>query len=120
MSVAVTDLAGNVAEPYEEPEFVIDLTAPSLSIGGVSQHAAYADAVVPTISYSDVNFEPLFATYELTGAARGDVFMPTTEKDAAGGKTVDFADFEHKLETTTSTHSPPPLMTWRATPRSSP
>ena len=97
MSVAVTDLAGNVAEPYEEPEFVIDLTAPSLSIGGVSQHAAYADAVVPTISYSDVNFEPLFATYELTGAARGDVFMPTTEKDAAGGKTVDFADFEHEL-----------------------
>lgn len=98
MSVAVTDLAGNVAEPYEEPEFVIDLTAPSLSIGGVSQHAAYADAVVPTISYSDVNFEPLFATYELTGAARGGVFMPATEKDAAGGKTVDFADFEHKLE----------------------
>ena len=98
MSVAVTDLAGNVAEPYEEPEFVIDLTAPSLSIGGISQHAAYADAVMPTISYSDVNFDPMFATYEITGAARGDVFMPATETENAGGKKVDFADFEHELE----------------------
>lgn len=98
MSVAVTDLAGNVAEPYEEPEFVIDLTAPSLSIGGVNQHAAYADAVMPTISYSDVNFDPLFATYTLSGAARGDVSMPASEAESAGGKTVNFADFEHELE----------------------
>lgn len=97
-TVQATDLAGNAAEVFEEPEFVIDLTAPALAISGVEHHAAYADAVQPSISYADVNFDPLFATYELVGASQGNVYAPAGEKELPGQKTVHYEDFEHVLE----------------------
>ncbi len=98
LSVQAQDLAGNVAEAVEEPEFVVDLTAPAVSIGGVDNHTAYADAVRPTVSFSDTNFDPLMATYELVGAAQGPVYLPCSEQEQAGGKAVSYEDFEHVLK----------------------
>ena len=99
LTASCTDLAGNAAENFEEPEFVIDLTPPSVSIGGVADHVAYADAVAPSIAYSDVNFDPLMADYVLSGAAQGDVYlMNVGETEGEGSKQVQFPDFEHTVE----------------------
>ena len=99
MKVTVTDLAGNVAEEYNEPEFVIDMTAPQVSIGGVADHHAYADMAAPTIEFSDTNFDPGMAQYMLTGGRRGqDVYFDTTDQETSTSKDVTFADFEHTLD----------------------
>lgn len=96
MTVTATDLAGNAAEAYEEPEFVIDMTAPEVSIAGVADHAAYADVVAPTISYSDTNFDATFTTYVLTGGRSGEgAYVPgVAEAEGATSRTVSFPDFE--------------------------
>ena len=99
MKVAVTDLAGNVAEEYDQPEFVIDMTAPEVSISGVSDHHAYSDEVAPVIDYSDINFDPGLAQYTIAGGRRGqDMFFDTTDTETDTSKNVTFADFEHTLE----------------------
>lgn len=100
MRITATDLAGNSAETYEEPEFVIDMTAPVVSISNVSQFAAYSDVVAPTISYSDTNFDPTFTTYLLTGGRSGaNAYVNgINEQDEATSRTVSFPDFEHTLE----------------------
>lgn len=98
LSVQAHDLAGNAAEAVEEPEFVVDLTAPAVSIGGVDDHTAYAGTVRPAVSFSDTNFDPLLATYELVGAAQGPVRLPCSEQEQAGGKAVSYEDFKHVLK----------------------
>ena len=100
MRITATDLAGNSAEAYEEPEFVIDMTSPVVSISNVSQYAAYSDVVAPAISYSDTNFDPTFTTYMLTGGRSGNnaYVSGITEQDEATSRTVTFPDFEHTLE----------------------
>ena len=100
MRVEVTDLAGNAAEAYEEPEFIIDMTAPEVSIGGVSDRTAYSDVAAPTISYSDTNLDALMATYTLTGGRRGsDTYVSgVVEQATTTTKDVTFPDFEHTLD----------------------
>lgn len=99
MKVAVTDLAGNVAEEYNEPEFVIDMTAPVVEVGGVEDHHAYADTVAPTIHYSDTNFEPYLAQTKITGGRRGDqIYFDSEDVDTATTRDTTYADFEHTLE----------------------
>lgn len=99
LTASCVDLAGNAAEVIEIPEFVIDMTAPQITIEGVENHAAYAGRVAPSISYSDENFDPLFATYELTGAAQGDVFMlDVAEETGSASKRITWPDFEHTVE----------------------
>ena len=100
MRVEVTDLAGNAAEAYEEPEFIIDMTAPEVSIGGVSDRTAYSDVAAPTISYSDTNLDALMATYTLTGGRRGsDTYVSgVVEQATTTTKDITFPDFEHTLD----------------------
>lgn len=98
MTVSVTDLAGNAGEVFEEPEFVIDLTAPEVEIAGVEEHTAYADGVRPSITYRDANFDALFTRYELAGSVRGPTRLPTSETAQAAGLTVAWDDFPHILE----------------------
>ena len=101
LAVAATDLAGNAAEAYEEPEFVIDMTAPQVTITDVADRAAYADVVAPTISYSDTNFDATFTTYVLTGGRSGEgaYVAGVTEAEDATSRTVSFPDFERTPET---------------------
>src|SRR5699024_10147473 len=53
----VTDMAGNVSAPLAVEEFVIDQTAPELSIQGVEDGAAYPAEVTPQILFSDMNYD---------------------------------------------------------------
>lgn len=99
LRVAVTDLAGNVAEPYDSGEFVIDMTAPSVAIGNVSDKTAYADRVAPVVEFSDTNFSSDFTTVSLKGARRGDVYdIEFAETGGDTSKRVAYADFPHELE----------------------
>ena len=99
LTASCTDFAGNAAEVIEVPEFVIDMTAPQVSIGGVEDRTAYAGQVAPNISYSDENFDPVFAMCELKGAKQGDVYMMGVgESEDVTSKHVSYPDFEHVLD----------------------
>ena len=100
MKVEVTDLAGNVADPYTEPEFVIDMTAPKVEINDVTDKTAYADTIAPSVSFSDINFNPVFATVKLTGGRKGDntYSLRSSEQDTATTKDVRYEDFPHELD----------------------
>lgn len=75
LKVAATDLAGNVAEPYDSGEFVIDMTAPQVNINGVTDGTAYAGDLAPSASFSDTNLDVLASGTELVGARSGDAFF---------------------------------------------
>lgn len=88
LAVRASDLAGNVAEEVREPDFVVDSSAPSITLGGVAQvvgpsgeggsvaledGGAYNGVVAPTLVVSDgVGLEEGSVSYELVGARRGD------------------------------------------------
>ncbi len=99
LSVAASDLAGNVAEPYDSGEFVIDMTAPQVSIGDVEGQVAYAGTVAPTIDYSDANLDALVSSFTLTGARQGDTFLPgASETASATEKSVSLGNFPFEVE----------------------
>lgn len=99
MNVTCTDLAGNVAKTVEEPEFIIDLTAPEVHIERVQDHTAYKDEVAPLVSFSDTNFEPYLADVAIAGSVRGDgVYFASTEAVDATSRTLDYADFGYSLD----------------------
>lgn len=99
LEAACTDLAGNAAEAVSEPEFVIDLTAPSVRIERVADRSAYKDEVAPLVFFEDVNFEPYLAEVSIVGTNRGDgLYFRSEEALTETTRTVDFADFDYKLE----------------------
>ncbi|MGI6216400.1 MAG: hypothetical protein ACOYIK_02190, partial [Coriobacteriales bacterium] len=99
MGVTCTDLAGNEAEAFEEPEFIIDMTAPVVSIGNVENGHAYAGSIAPTIEFSDTNFDKVLTDYVLTGSAQGDVYsIESSEQDSSTGMSVAYEDFARVLE----------------------
>lgn len=100
LTAQVSDLAGNAADVIEVPEFVIDMTAPSVTINNVADQTAYAGQIAPTVSFSDTNFNPAMATYELAGANRGDVTyeMLPSVTDASTSRDVSYPDFAHEVD----------------------
>lgn len=100
LSVSAADPAGNQAEAYEVPEFVIDMTPPQASIEHVENKTAYAGEVAPSLSMSDTNLSIGNSKYSLTGAHSGKVDymrgMETSYSDTS--ESVTYADFEHKVE----------------------
>ena len=99
LGVELSDLAGNVAEPYDSGEFVIDMTAPQVSIGNVEGNVAYAGIVSPTIAYSDTNLDALVSSFTLTGARQGDTFLPhASETSSATEKSVSLGNFPYEVE----------------------
>ena len=100
LSVSASDPAGNQAEAYEVPEFVIDMTPPQASIEHVENKSAYAGEVAPSLSMSDTNLSIGNSKYSLTGAHSGKVdYMRGMETSYSDTSTsVIYADFEHKVE----------------------
>lgn len=100
ISARATDLAGNEAVEVEVPEFVIDTTAPEVSIDRVDDKAAYAGEIAPAVAMSDVNYDPGASKHSLTGAHSGEVdYLPGMERSyEETGESVTYADFEHALE----------------------
>lgn len=68
--IEMRDKAGNQAEDYNEESFIIDLTAPTLEIGGVENNSANNGDVIPVIIYSDTNFDEDNVSISLKGANR--------------------------------------------------
>ena len=102
ISATATDLAGNVAQEVNSPEFVIDLTDPEIKIDRVEDQTAYAGTVAPLIDFSDTNIDPDDVSYTITGVHRGELRdrnMPAnTVTETDNTRTIDFADFERKTD----------------------
>lgn len=104
LTVRAADLAGNVATVVREPEFVIDTTAPAITIVGVSDNTAYAGSVIPGISYDDANIDRSSVSCTLSGARRGDMDdveldAMTTRSDRPDGVAMAFRDFDRTPST---------------------
>ncbi|WP_066315509.1 hypothetical protein [Bacillus sp. FJAT-29814] len=92
------DMAGNQAADYKSEEFVIDQTAPQLSITGVGDQTANNGDVIPVVSYSDTNFNKNAVSIKLTGAIRGPVTLDGAYTDGPNGQVFTFNNFEKKKE----------------------
>ncbi len=106
--VKMTDKAGNENEEVNygssvaAKDFVLDKTIAKPVIGGVANGSAYKDKVVPTISFSDVNYdkyevELLRTRKDEIGAKVTDKFIKTIAVDAKGGS-GSFDTFEKLVE----------------------
>lgn len=100
IAVTCTDLAGNVAHEVITPEFVIDMTAPQVTIDRVSEHSAYAGEIAPYASTSDTNYDLSASGITLVGAHRDTVTWMAGERHSydTTGEVRDYANFERKLE----------------------
>lgn len=99
MQVGCTDLAENTAEAVEEPEFVIDMTAPSVRVEQVENYSAYANRIAPKISFEDTNFEPFLSEVTITGAAQEQtIYLKNDEVITETSRVITYDDFDYKLE----------------------
>ncbi len=97
LAVSGKDEAGNEMAPYKADEFVVDLTAPTVTITGVEDTHAYKDEVIPVISFADeANFDPSGTTYTLTGTKNGEVFYDVAVAEDGLGSTVTYANFANE------------------------
>lgn len=96
--ISYTDLAGNEAEAYSGDRFVIDLTAPELEIGGVSDRSANNGVIAPVVTYSDKNYDAKEVNIQITGVNHGQVELEHTITANQDGQTVAFMDFSHIQE----------------------
>lgn len=100
MQVASTDLAGNVGETTEVPEFVIDMTAPIVRIERVENMTAYANEIAPLVTFEDTNFQSYLSDITIVGASQEDEarYLPNDNTTTSTGRVVDYEDFEYKLD----------------------
>lgn len=106
LSVGSTDLAGNVGEVAEEPEFVIDMTTPIVRIEQVDTNTAYADEIAPRVYFEDTNFESYRAKVSITASSRvaneeegesGKVYFSNNEIQTSTSRTDIFDDIPYEL-----------------------
>lgn len=98
LTVNCTDLAGNVAEEAEEPEFVIDMTDPTVRVERVENNTAYADEVAPLVYFEDLNFEPYLAEVRIAGSSQGEnVYLRSREALTDTSRTLTYEDFPYEL-----------------------
>lgn len=93
-----TDKAGNIAADYKAEEFIVDQTAPELTITGVQDQSANNGDVIPVITYSDTNFNQKAVSIKLTGANHGPAALDGSYADAPNGQVFTFKSFEKKKE----------------------
>ncbi|MEC2463587.1 Ig-like domain repeat protein [Bacillus cereus] len=71
--VSATDKAGNVAQPFESGQFVIDTQKPELTISGVNNGASYKGKVVPIIEFKDKYLDKDKVKVTLKGNKKGNI-----------------------------------------------
>ena len=71
-NIRVKDLAGNEALAYPEDHFVIDRTAPGLTISDILNESANKGEVSPKISYGDRYLDPDALSLKLVGEVHGE------------------------------------------------
>lgn len=103
----VTDMAGNVSQEFTVDEFVIDQTAPELSIEGVEDLVAYPGEVLPRIVFSDQNYEGntiqlLRTVLDQKNVDVSELIVPnggvTAGEDGLGTGSISYEDLEHVQE----------------------
>jgi hypothetical protein len=92
------DMAGNVSADYKMEAFIVDQTAPELTISGVQDQSANNGDVAPVITYSDRNFNKEAVSITLTGANHGSSKLNGRYTDAANGQVFTFNNFEKERE----------------------
>jgi hypothetical protein len=97
--IGCTDLAGNVAEVYSEPEFIVDVTRPTITVEFLENTQAFAAEVTPRVTFEDTNFDDYAARVTITDTAGETVYrFDYDENYATTTKVVTFSDLEHVLE----------------------
>ena len=71
-NIRLKDLAGNEAQAYPEDHFVIDRTAPSLTISDILNESANKGEVSPKISYGDRYLDQDALSLKLVGEVHGE------------------------------------------------
>lgn len=100
IQAACTDLAGNAGEVIEVPEFVIDMTAPTVTIERVENFTAYADKIAPLITFQDTNFQTYLCDVEVIAASKSEsnhVYLKTNETETETSRIIDYANFDYLL-----------------------
>ncbi|MGX6443785.1 Ig-like domain-containing protein [Neobacillus sp. K501] len=92
------DMAGNISADYKMEEFIVDQTAPELTISGVQDQSANNGDVAPVITYSDRNFNKEAASIRLTGANHGEAKLNGQYSEVANGQVFMFNNFEKTKE----------------------
>lgn len=99
LTVKATDVAGNVTE--RTLSFTLDLTAPVVLVGGVTEAAQYAVAVAPVITITEahlkqktvtLNGQPYVSGTSIT--AEGSYTLQATAEDTAGNVTTRSVSFK--------------------------
>lgn len=116
LTVSGKDLAGNAAEAVTVAPFVVDVTSPTVEIGGVGQRlggqgavvqpltdrGAYNGIVMPTITYrDDANLDDVSCSYTLSSNKHGEVskrFDAVRSEPVDNMLTVSFADLGYEGE----------------------
>lgn len=87
------DKAGNTSVDYKPDQFIVDQTAPKITISGVADKSANNGDVIPVVNYSDTNFNKNGVSIKLTGANRGMVATEGSFADAPNGGVYTFKNF---------------------------
>lgn len=98
-TVSATDLAGNQAEILTSEYFVIDQTAPALSIKGIENLSAYNGEVRPEITYGDLYLDDSKTEISCIGVRSGEVALSCDKVPTAYGFSVQYPDFSYTEET---------------------
>lgn len=90
-----TDLAGNDAQVYTSTEFIIDLTAPEITISGVEDQTAYRSDVEPVVICTDENYNETGITITLGGFYHDSVVLSGAVSETSNGQSITLDDIEH-------------------------
>ena len=98
ISATSTDLAGNVGEDIPQQSFTVDLTAPEISIEGVTNNTSYTGTVTPTVKVTDTNYNADGVTLTLVGGMTGTKNVSYGTTTVANGQNFAFNDLAHTQE----------------------
>lgn len=92
------DQAENRMEAYAEESFIIDQTAPVITVSGVAHQSANQGAVMPDIRCTDSNYQAGQMEISLTGCLHGAVDLKGTRSAGAGEERFLMEDFAYEPE----------------------
>lgn len=96
--IACKDLAGNTAKEYVSALFVIDKTAPQITLDGVRANSANNGVVIPIVNYTDSFLDEAATTVTLTGTNHKDQTKSAQRSVIRDGIRLTYPDFAHVKE----------------------
>lgn len=83
-SLSGSDLAGNSCEGYDSGEFIIDTTAPTLTIDGVQASVSYKEDVGFTVDVQDKYIDVANTSVDLSGRKNGNLRVSGSSSGTSG------------------------------------